>query len=939
MDRQHCAPKRGCDLMKSGAGLEKLRESRLNEIERKKKLLDKLSNRPKKKAKKEKKIKKKERPQAQSLPKKPTVSSLPPSIENKAPLPDLLRLNNDQVISPSDSLSDVIELCRYASAHRTRHIAMCWPAAPTQTGLLHALATMQSQANGDKIGIRSIVFPCKSNVFHPLNHLSWKTSELMKMVRRNAEAGNNVNDWITRGCKSKDPFLFSVSQLENAESPNLHPSITDLMPHFYSGYSYSGWQDCSHRLLGNVLAKTRRHIMSRAFRMTAGDVMGRPSSAPDAIFAFDGRLSDFDLQKAITELYTYDIQPDLVLISWPLKARMEYPNWRAITAKLIVAIDSIAKEHRPGVVCITDDPKVGFKLRDELFKSACKTKTLPFELHGIPSRVGGDGLVVEQLPIKETRPLVFDLQLIDSAADKICRAIYQVAKNNGLDTLEENPLADIIGLVSRISSLPCGLRDLNEQLDRGEISERTARLYRWLDLKADLTEHLKTSPLQTDSGILMQAVENISKLMGQAYEATNFALRLASMASQATGSTHVVLVFESEFRRKVARQFLSHYTDYPEGLCFEDLAPRLHFVMTHDLDHILNLHPKARVIFVGLSTEGTRVIMTSNSIPNKTVILNTHRSALFLRRTLSSLLEHYEYTFRPFKTRIKSLIDQTPESSGSTLLMSQVDMKMPDLRLELSDNLIDSQGSSDEHNSWLIRMEDHRVLRRLPEQRVFIYDPLSENSTEQGFKEKPVRDLKVGEQVFVMSVELRLELDELLRKHDISLSVDDAIFEGLLRGYHQSITELLNEKFPDMKLTTQVNKLRSEILEKHPELTENYPQQAAMRYWIDLEAHLDRAIGELRPFAPAREPYFKAFALTLGMDEAQAAVFWSRVIQPFRFARRTGGKRISDGYATLMLEPEQLMSLGQIERREIECLTAHARQHTFAIEFIQKGQR
>ncbi|MCC5812933.1 MAG: hypothetical protein JJU06_21425 [Ectothiorhodospiraceae bacterium] len=925
--------------MKFGPDLDQLKAAREDKLVRNKKLLEKMSSKPKKKKNSRKPAKVKPPPQDLRPTPKPRASALPPALASKASLPMLFREEDKQPIQPSDGLGALVELYRYASEHRSRHIAMCWPAVPGQTGLIHALATMKNQANGDKIGIRGALFPCKSNIFHALNHLGWDTNDMLGMVRRNAEVGIGYNSWITRGHRNKDPFLFSVSELEKIGDPNLRPALTDLMPHFYSGPSYSGWADCSRRLLGNILARTRRRKVSQAFRMTAGEVMGSPSSAPDALFAIDGRLSDSELKRAVADLYTHDFQPDVVLIAWPLTSRLEYRNWKAVTAKLVMIIDQAAGENRPGIVCLTDDPRAGFELRNKLYDTACRSGSIPFELHAVASRVGGDGLVVEQSPISATRPLTFDVQVVDSDADRLCRDIYRLAKNNGLDTLDSNPLAEVIGLVSRVSSLPCGLRDLNDQMQEGEISERSARLYRWLDVKAVLQEHLKTAPLKVDASTLQQALHKIFELMGRAQEATNFALRLAKLAANAARSTHVLLVFESEFRRRLARRFLSRYADYPKELRFEQLSPRLHFIMSQDLERGLTQHPEARVVFVGLDKEATKIIMCSNSIPNHTTILSTHRSALFLRGELRTILEHFEDTFRPLKTRIESLINQTPDGSESIPLMPQSSVKLPDLRIELSDAVIDDHDPADQPNVWLIRLDDYRTLRRLPEQRVFIYDPLSESSSGHGFKEREVRDLQVGHQLFVMSVELRFELDELLRKHGIQLRVDDEIFEGQLRAYHQRAHELLNERFPGLKLADQVRKLRSQILVQNPQCAEHYPQPAAMRAWINLKDYLDRPIEELRPFAPAREAHFKVFAQTLGMDETQAAVFWSRVIQPFRFARRTGGKKLSDGYTTLLLEPEHLMSLGQIARREIESLTTHAREHTFAVEDIQRGQR
>lgn len=929
--------------MKFGFDLEKLNSSREEKLEQRKKLLEKMSSKSKKKKNKpnkpKKTVKSKTLPRDRNPPTKPKASTLPPKLESKASLPKLFKDDDDQPFRPSDALSSLVELYRYASEHRSRHIAMCWPTAPMQVGLIHALATMQNQVNGDKFGIRGVLFPCKSNVFYALNHLGWDTDDILRIVRQNAEIGIDSNSWVTRGHPDKDPFLFSVSELKKASDRNLHPALTDLMPHYYSGANYSGWADCSHRLLGNILARIRRRNVSQAFQKTASNVMGNPSSAPDALFSIDGRLPESQINRVITDLYACDVLPDVVLIAWPLKSRLEYPHWKAMTAKLVKALDQASEDSRPGIICITDDPRAGFELRDKLYDTACQIGSMPFELHAVASRVGGDSLVVEQPPIEATRPLTFDLQLVDSDADRLCRDIYRVAKNNGLDTLNNNPFSDVIGLVSRISTLPCGLRDLNDQMLEGEISERSARLYRWLDFKTAVQEHLKTAPLKTDAIKLRHAIDKISDLMGRAHEATNFGLRLAELATYATGATHLLLVFESEFRRQLARRFLSRYEDFPRELCFEQLSSRLHFIMIQDLEYALTQKPKARVVFVGLNKEAIKILMCSNVIPNHTIILSTHRSALFLRKSLSAILEHFEETFRPLKTRIKSLIDQMPEGNESISLMPQLSLKMPDLQIELRDNVMDGQDMADQPNSWLIRLDDQSQLRRLPEQRVFVYDPLSEGSSGHGFKEREVRDLKVGDQLFVMSAELRFELDDLLNRHDIHLRIDDEIFESQLRAYHHRVSELLNEKFPGLKLTGQVRALRTKILAEYPDYAEKYPQLAAMRVWINLKDYIDRPIDELRPFAPAREAYFKAFALTLGMDEVQAAVFWSRVIQPFRFARRTGGKKLSDGYTTLLLEPEHLMSLGQIARREIERLTTHARENVFTVEDIQRGQR
>lgn len=924
--------------------LNKLSENRLKNLERKKKLLERVSSTSDKServtgsSKSKGKGKKRKTATSNDLTRKPRVSPLPASIKSKACLPQIRWINSEHPVYPSDSLEALIELCRNASKYKSRHIAFCWPVSPIDSGVIHALATMQNQANGDKYGIRSIVYPCKSNIFHSLNHLTWDTHDLLKIIRRNAEAHSGENSWIINSHRDKDPFLFSVTELERIGEVNLRPTFTDLMPHFYSENSFRGWEDCSDQLLGNILARTRRRNTTRSFKKTAADVMGQPTSAPDAIFAIDGRLSNVEINQAISELYSYKVLPDLLLINWPLKARIDTPNWLALTKKLISNLYSVAGGNCPGIVCIADDPCVSLQLQHELNKLINEQHSNPFELHAIACSSGAQSLIEKNSPNAKLKHINFTLQLIDSQSARLCQEIYRIEKINGLDTPDHRPLAKVIGLLSRISSLPCGLKDIEELFNEGEISERSAYFYRWLDLKTTLQEQFKASPISVDASQLCLSFEKVSEVMGQSYEATKFALRLAKLVSVASASKPILLVFETEFRRKVAQKFLSRFTDFPHEIRYDDISSHIEFTMLHELENNLAARQNAHVIFVGLNTESTRIIMCSNRLPQQTTILCPVRSAMFLRNTLITIQNNFAGNFRPFRSRIKSLIDQIPEETGVTPFFTSFGYQMPDLRLDLSDSLVAGQDLTSHPEAWAIQVENNKTIRRLPEQRVFVYDPYCSDCNDNGFKEKEVRKLKVGERIFVLSAELKWELDELLCKYNINFNVDSELFEQHLRKYHTRIQELLNENYPKSKIAQQVSALRSRIIENYPQHSKHFPQEPAMKYWVNSSAHLELEFEESRPFAPAREDYFKAFAVTLGMSEIEAAVFWSTVIQPLRLARRLGGKKISDGYSTLFLEPEQLISLENITQREIELLVTHARDNTFAIEDIKKGQ-
>ena len=73
--------------------------------------------------------------------------------------------------TPGVGLIELINLYLSAAQNRTRHIVLMWPVCPKTLAVVHALATLERWARGDKLGVRGLVFPTKTNAFYPLNHL------------------------------------------------------------------------------------------------------------------------------------------------------------------------------------------------------------------------------------------------------------------------------------------------------------------------------------------------------------------------------------------------------------------------------------------------------------------------------------------------------------------------------------------------------------------------------------------------------------------------------------------------------------------------------------------------------------------------------------------------------------------------------------------------
>ena len=80
--------------------------------------------------------------------------------------------------------------------------------------------------------------------------------------------------------------------------------------------------------------------------------------------------------------------------------------------------------------------------------------------------------------------------------------------------------------------------------------------------------------------------------------------------------------------------------------------------------------------------------------------------------------------------------------------------------------------------------------------------------------------------------------------------------------------------------------------------------EVTVRNWMDVVRFANRSFEEARPGAPRKEAHYKAFAQIVGLEDFEAVYYWKAVIQPLRGVRRADGRRVSDVYTDLLLEPE-----------------------------------
>lgn len=877
----------------------------------------------------------------------PSNSTQPPSVLPQV-AESMLPLWGDyenEGLEPSPSIIELADLYLHAAEKRSTHIALIWPASLKTLCFIHALACIARWKSGNKRGVRGAIFPVKSNVYYPLNHVYVDRAALLNLAQTLVEVGGE-NSKVIGSYPDKDAFWFSLNDInfKSTEEQQIHPSLSELLPTFFAGSGFKNWSSARDRLLGQCRGKLRKQNLRVALKTSQCEVIGDPSSAPDSTFALDGRMSSSEIKKALNELKDLGC-PEVVLVVATQKVRMESRNWKGSLARFCLMLEEIFGEDSPGVLVVTDDPSAAFQLKDRLWEknndreeSKRWTSRSEYQIHGVANVGVSTGIVPKKSanPI-HPQPREFDVSIVDAEIAKLTTSLVKIKRNLGTGEADKEQmlaLSDSASYLGRLAALPCGVKHLANYLSGTEVADRVKRMFDWSVYLGRLTDLEKNVDLGQFTGTLSKCKEEGSKLFDHYWEATPFAHKLANLISGAirpSSKNKIGLVFTTALYKRLAKTFLTEYKEYKEDKEFEEFKEQIIFINSSILEEKLNEIQFSKLIFAGLNETALNLIMTDNRIPAHSSILLTQREANFLRSTLDPICHRFP-SFRIFKPRIESILRQLNNLPGYASVLSAKVYTLPSFRPELSSELKTNDEKLDP-NAWLIRFDDGNSQMRRDASLVYIYDPESDLATDQGFYCRQVKSLNVGDKLFNMSIEMRETVEQILREAGIPIHSDQE-FEEALRDYHNTVQKLLSRNFPGKTMAQQVRDLRAAILSSYPDIEPDLPQVSAITSWINLGKSTDTPFEQLRPQAPANENVFREFASVLGFNSLEAAYLWQFVISPIRSRRRVDGRHLTDSYAYMLLNPEMVMSQAQVSRKTLNSLFESARDNVATINWI-----
>lgn len=863
----------------------------------------------------------------------------------------LLRDDDPAHHEPGSALRWLVDLYLKAAEQRSRHIAVVWPVFPKHLQLVHALATLERWRDGDKMGVRGMLYPVKSNVFHALNRYRLDHHALIRMyapLQEDAQGAAQVP--LKRGCRDRDAIVYAFnSRVRDATPPYYqNPALSELLPHYYAGPETSAWSSCAGALLAQLGAKLQGRSHATSLRSSNCVNLGHPAKAPDALFALDGRLNRSDLERMFRQLKLVGRTvglPEVVLIHATRAIRKEASGWAGSLARFCMQLEEFFGVKAPGVLVVTDEPPAAYQLQRDLRKYDAKRapelrwkhSEHAFRIEAQPSPVPNDGLLpTGQAEPRKPMPREIVTDVVDAQAAGVAQNFYRIAGELERERVDVKPLRDAARHLRRVAAWPCGARDVHEWLEESGADQDKHASMSWAALLPALTQFMHRGDAGEHHATLKACISRASKFVQDYENATPLALRMVHhVEARLRRAKQLTLVLPTEGHRRLARRFLGRYDRWQEGVTAEVVSTRVMLATTVELQGVLaSLAKHGDLLFVGLdaAAESLRTLMVDDRVPKHVGLLLTQQNGQYLRSCLVPLVEHHA-AFKSWKPRMESILRGLANVPPNDAVLSDTDLGLPSVRSAPTVNEASAEDDDADPNAWTVQFDDDRVVRRSPAHRVHLYDPANREASGRGFLPKEVRKLSPGDNVCLFTPELRDQVADALTKAGIALQ-RDVRYEELLRLYHQDVMAHVNDAYPSGTFIAKVRAIRAAILAAHPKWVEELPEEQSVRAWVDLGRTPFRSFSELRPQAPAKREHFMALASVIGMSESSARRYWDCVINPLRNARRHDGRNLSDECARMLLQPESVEVHKRVPRQTLNQLFDHAMQCLHTVEGV-----
>ena len=839
----------------------------------------------------------------------------------------LFRGHESACLVPAEALSRLIDIYLESATERSAHVVLLWPASLRVLPLAHVFATAERWSQGNKQGVRGLLYPTKANAFFPLNHLFLGRTELLRFGQDLAEVPSRKNPLVTRSCREKDPVLIKAGSIRE-----LRPCVNEIIPHFEKLTAPKDWKSYADDLLENVLTKLRRRSEKGALRANL-TALGDPRTAPDALFAIGYQLEKAQVREAVKSLKLVN-GPEVVILDATRPARVALERWAAKIEEFVIALVDTTVANRPGIIVLADDAGVAYQLRDRLQKRMEKVRSgtpMNLRFNAVVCCAAGDGLRAVNEPERaRPEPRQFKVHIRDKDASKVFGSLYKSLHKLSLPPDATRPIKEAATFVHKLSGLPSSQAVVNVWLDERDADIRFRDQFSWTAHRARLLEFLAAGHAGAEKGELQKTLKAADALVSHYSSGTTLAHAMAKAIEDVSEKERVGVVFARPILRLFASRFLNGY-GFTGGRGWSDVESRAELLLSSDLDRHLSSATVTRYVFVGVDDAVLTLLASDNRIPDGSQVLLTYRSGLYMRWMLKPILALAEY--ERFKVRIQMMLNQLSQQIGIDphSVLQQDDFVLPSFNFSVPPMTVTSD--RDDESVVTFELDDCPAIARGERSIAYVYDPAHESAGATGFRSLEIGDVREGDHLFQLSEDLRELLEDVLRRAGIAIS-HDTPFESTLRQYHEQVIRYLQERFPRPTKAAQIQAIRQRIAEQHPEITD-LPENIG--HWVSLGESLNTPFDELRPQAPRQFAHFRAFAEAIGFDQTSITWFWQSAIHPIRVNRRMDGRYVGDVYSKILFDPESAIVHSGLSRDDTDSLYLLARESVHTVMAVRRG--
>jgi hypothetical protein len=433
---------------------------------------------------------------------------------------------------------------------------------------------MSEWHQGNKKGIRTLLYPAKSNFLQGLNHVTVARKAVGSLAARMYEDPSGApNPTVVVSMQEKDAFLTCLNSQHLDSAEGIDPTVGELLPHFFFDSQTKEWSASEGDLLRRVKVQLGDRHWTKALNEGAIRALGNFELAPDALLALGWRTPEEEIGPVLRSLRRKG-RPDVVILDLLRLNRKTIQSWRTLAFRFLNELTNEFGAEMPGILVVTDDPHVRSQLIREMEKRARKSTGVSAGLRqvvsskqfGVPFPSHSEGLVAPDKAAFTPPPRC---ELIVDETDRKAASVvagFESLRNRLPLVQEKEVVSAAIGYLNRLAAMPSSTTVLSAWLNEVDVPAQLRDAFSWPSQRTHLSV-LANSPTFTESARLKALLQQADDLW-RAYEnGTPFVRQLAHLIEEHTGGNERCTVV---FTRPTARRLAERYF---ETFAYEGLAP------------------------------------------------------------------------------------------------------------------------------------------------------------------------------------------------------------------------------------------------------------------------------------------------------------------------------------------------------------------------------